>query len=82
VGDMVISRVMATCRALIGRVLRAGRPGKQAELASGPAEPDRDWIGSLAGKGVILGDLVEPAIDPDEWGTLCDRSADSTLPDR
>jgi prevent-host-death family protein len=36
-----------------------------------PADKDSDDIfGFLAGKGSIKGDIVAPALDPEEWGEL------------
>jgi prevent-host-death family protein len=36
-----------------------------------PAEEDKDEIyGFLKGKGEIIGDVVSPALTPEEWGDL------------
>jgi prevent-host-death family protein len=36
-----------------------------------PVNTDTDEIyGFLAGKGVVNGDIVSPAVSPDEWGEL------------
>jgi prevent-host-death family protein len=37
-----------------------------------PVEPQADDIfGFLRGKGKITGDVVAPALTPEEWGDLC-----------
>jgi prevent-host-death family protein len=36
-----------------------------------PVEPqDDDIFGFLAGKGRIIGDVISPALTPEEWGEL------------
>jgi hypothetical protein len=37
-----------------------------------PFDPlkNRDWIGSMRGKSKILGDIVSPACDEDDWESL------------
>lgn len=41
-----------------------------AQLTPVPRSRDRDWKGVMAGSGEILGDLVAPATDPEEWEVL------------
>ena len=48
---------------------RFGKP--IAEIV--PVSPDAgpaEWIGSLKGTAEILGDIVAPASDPEEWEAL------------
>jgi len=37
-----------------------------------PLKPERaeEWLGAMQDRGEILGDLVAPAADPDEWEAL------------
>jgi hypothetical protein len=40
-----------------------------------PVTPETDrtgWIGSMAGTVKILGDIVSPGVDPDDWEALRD----------
>ena len=41
-----------------------------AQLVPLPARPEWDWSGAMEGTGRILGDLVEPISDEDEWEAL------------
>lgn len=48
-------------------VTKRGKP--LAKIA--PAAPEKDEIfGFYKGKGKILGDVVAPALTPEEWGSL------------
>ncbi len=49
-------------------VTKRGRP--VAQLAPLPPSATGDWSGALRGTGRILGDLVAPAADEDEWEAL------------
>ena len=75
---MAISRFKATCLAVLEEVRKTGTPvlitrfGKPvAEIVppSPPARPD-DWLGSMSSKGRIVGDIVSPATDEDDWEAL------------
>jgi len=76
--EIPISKFRETCLPVMESVRRTGKPvritryGKPVADVHPPApvKPERDWIGSLVGRGVIVGDLIEPAIDPDEWEAL------------
>lgn len=37
-----------------------------------PLPVESDWRGAMAGTGVIHGDLLMPATDPEEWEALRD----------
>jgi antitoxin (DNA-binding transcriptional repressor) of toxin-antitoxin stability system len=50
-------------------VTRFGKPVAEVIPAS-PKAGSRDWIGSMKGKMEILGDIVSPASDEDEWEVL------------
>lgn len=68
--EVAISEFKAKCLALLDEVQKTKQPiivtkrGKPvAEVV--PAVPERkaDWIGSMAGKMAITGDIISPVID-------------------
>lgn len=78
VESISISHFKATCLAVLERVRRTGRPirvtrrGKPvADVVPPPpgTRPD-NWIGSLAGRARITGDIVSPAGNPSDWEAL------------
>jgi prevent-host-death family protein len=72
---MAISEFKATCLAVLERVKRTGQPiivTKRGEPIAkvcppAPSAPAGDWIGSLAGSMTFQGDIISPAMDPEEW---------------
>ena len=78
--EVAISEFKAKCLALLEQVsktkqpLRITRHGKPvAEVV--PPSPTQDrsaWIGSMKGRMEILGDIISPAADEDEWEALRD----------
>jgi prevent-host-death family protein len=78
--EVSISEFKAKCLALLEQVnktkrpLRVTRHGKPvAEVVPPTAVADRAaWIGSMKGKMEILGDIISPAADEDEWEVLRD----------
>jgi prevent-host-death family protein len=65
----VLEQVRATKRPI--RVTRFGKP--VAEVVPPTAVEDRKaWIGSMKGTFEILGDIVSPANDENEWEVLRD----------
>lgn len=68
----------ANCLAVVQRVQKTGKPieitryGKAvAEIV--PVRPkarNKSWIGSMAGTGEILGDIISPAIPESDWDML------------
>jgi antitoxin (DNA-binding transcriptional repressor) of toxin-antitoxin stability system len=75
--EVAISEFKAKCLSLIDQVdktkqpLRIMRRGKVvAELFPPAPESKGDWLGSMKGRMDILGDIVSPAADPDEWEVL------------
>jgi prevent-host-death family protein len=73
--EVAISEFKAKCLALLEQVRRTRKPlrvtrfGKPvAEIVPPSATMDRDaWVGSMKGSMEILGDIVSPATDDDEW---------------
>lgn len=66
-----------TCLRLLDEVGESGEPivitkrGKAvAQLTQVELAPADDWRGALHGRGEIRGDLVVPAVAPDEWHAL------------
>jgi len=72
------SEFKAKCLALLDQVNETGRPlcitkhGKVVAELVPPRVNQRTgkWLGFGAGTGVILGDIVGPAVDEDEWDVL------------
>lgn len=75
---IAISKFKATCLSVVERVRRTKKPilitrfGKPvAEVIPPPPAPKpEDWLGSLAGTGRIVGDLVSPASEEGDWEVL------------
>jgi prevent-host-death family protein len=75
---IAISKFKATCLAVVERVRRTKKPvlitrfGKPvAEVVPPPPAPKpEDWLGSLAGTGRIVGDIVKPASEESDWEVL------------
>jgi prevent-host-death family protein len=78
--EVAISEFKAKCLALLERVratkqpIRITRFGKPvAEVVPPTSVMDREaWFDSMKGTFEILGDIVSPAIDEDEWEVLRD----------
>jgi prevent-host-death family protein len=68
-----------TCLRLLDEVGESGEPivitkrGRPVAQLT-PVKPERpeDWRGAMRGRGKILGDIVAPAAEPDEWEVLRD----------
>ena len=43
---------------------------QDADISSSSKPTKRDWMGSMAGTCQILGDIVGPSTDEDEWDAL------------
>jgi len=73
-----ISKFKATCLALLDRVKRTGQPilvtrkGEPVAQVIPPPPPERPgaWLGSFASSGKIVGDIVSPALNAEEWDVL------------
>ena len=78
--EVAISEFKAKCLALLEQVRKTKQPiritrfGKPvAEVVPPTAVMDREkWIGSMRDTIEILGDIVSPANDEDEWEVLRD----------
>jgi len=78
--EVAISEFKAKCLALLEQVRRTRKPirvtrfGKPvAEIVPPSAVMDRDaWIASMKGSFKIVGDIIEPSSDADEWEALRD----------
>ena len=73
-----ISRLKATCLAVLDKVKRTGKPvlvtrrGIPIAMIEPPPPPEvkESWLGSFKHKGKIIGDIVSPASNELEWGVL------------
>ena len=78
VETLSVSKFKATCLQLLQKVKRTGRPiliTRRGEpiaqvVPPPPPEPIQDWLGCMQGTGRIIGDIVGPATDEDEWEAL------------
>jgi len=77
--EMAISKFRTHCLEVIARVERTRKPvritkrGKPvAELTPTVQEKRKERLpfGSMRGTGQILGDIVAPASDPEDWDAL------------
>jgi len=76
--EVSISELRAKCVALFEQVQKTRKPirvmrfGKPiADIVPTPPQSSRaDWFGSMKGTFEILGDIVSPASDEDEWKVL------------
>ncbi|MCL2770653.1 MAG: type II toxin-antitoxin system Phd/YefM family antitoxin [Solirubrobacterales bacterium] len=66
-----------SCLRLLDEVGASGEPivitkrnRPVAQLVPVPLQRAEDWRGSMRERGAIRGDLVAPALDPEEWESL------------
>ena len=73
-----ISTFKATCLALLDKVkrtrkpllvLRRGEPVAQVIPPPLPKKP-KTWLGSFRSTGKIVGDIVSPVLEEDDWEVL------------
>ena len=77
---IAISKFKATCLAVLEQVRKTHKPvlvtrfGKPVAQILPPPPPQSaaSWLGSLAGQGTILGDIISPASDESDWEALKD----------
>ena len=75
---VTISEFKATCLALLNKVKKTGqtilvtRRGEPVALITPPPEPEKpvSWIGMFQSNGKIIGDIISPAMDDNEWEVL------------
>jgi prevent-host-death family protein len=77
--QVAISEFKAKCLAILDEVQKTKqsilitRRGKAVAEVNPPSPiNNRSWIGSMKGRMEILGDIVSPASDPDDWEALRD----------
>lgn len=78
--EIAISKFKATCLAVLERVRQTGRPirvtrfGVPVAEVVPPSPPPRQsgWLGCMQGRVEIKGDIIAPAVDPDDWEVVRD----------
>ena len=76
--QIAISKFKSTCLAILERVRRTRQPVlvtrfgvPVAQVVPPPPQPRlKRRLGSMQGTGQILGDIISPATDEDEWEVL------------
>jgi prevent-host-death family protein len=76
--EIAVSKFKATCLSVVEQVRKTRKPvritrfGKPVAELVPPSPPARraNWMGCMAGKVEILGDIISPATDPEEWDAL------------
>ena len=76
--EIAVSKFKATCLAVIEnvrktrqpiRITRFGKPVAEVVPPSVPARP-AGWLGCMAGSGKILGDIISPTTEEEDWDAL------------
>ncbi len=79
--EVAISEFKAKCLALLEqvqktkkpiRITRRGKPIAEVVPPSPSASDRSKLFGSMVGRGEILGDIVSPAMEEDDWEVLRD----------
>ncbi|MBI1355685.1 MAG: type II toxin-antitoxin system prevent-host-death family antitoxin [Acidobacteria bacterium] len=78
VEQIAISKFKASCLSILEEVRKTGKPvvvtrfGKPVATIEPPPAPKEGArrLGSMAGTGRILADIVEPAVTPEEWDAI------------
>jgi prevent-host-death family protein len=76
--EIAVSKFKATCLSVLERVRKTRKPilitrfGKPVAEVVPPSAPDRpaNWLGSMAGTGRIVGDVISPAAAREDWEAL------------
>ncbi len=76
--EIAISKFKATCLAVLERVRKTGKVVVVTRFGEPVAEvvpphasrKTKRWLGSRAGTGQIIGDIVSPASAEDDWDAL------------
>jgi len=64
----ILDRVARTGETLV--ITRRGRPLARVLPVSGSTGDD--WLGSLKGTARAMDDLIEPAVDPEDWEAIAE----------
>lgn len=75
---IAVSKFKATCLGVLENVRKTRKPilvtkfGKPiAAIHPPPSEPPvKNWLGSMAGAAEIRGDIVGPAMAPEDWEAI------------
>jgi prevent-host-death family protein len=76
--EIAVSKFKATCLSVLEnvrktrkpvRITRFGKPIAEVVPPSVPARP-KDWLGSMAGTTKIIGDIISPVSDEEDWDVL------------
>jgi prevent-host-death family protein len=76
--EIAISKFKATCLSVLEnvrktrkpiRITRFGKPVAEVVPPSVSAQP-ATWLGSMAGSTKIIGDIISPASDEEDWDAL------------
>lgn len=78
--EVSISEFKAKCLAILEQVRKTKKPVRITRFGKPVAEvvppsPDKErgnWLGFMKGRGEILGDIISPATDPEDWAVLRD----------
>jgi prevent-host-death family protein len=78
INKIAISEFKATCLKVLDQVKKTGNPiyiTKRGELIAmvSPPPPKAEsasWLGAFKGDGRIVGDVISPVVDEDEWEVL------------
>jgi prevent-host-death family protein len=76
--EIAISKFKATCLAVLESVRKTGKTVLVTRFGEPVAEivpphksrKPKHWVGSRAGTGQIIGDIVSPASAEDDWDAL------------
>jgi antitoxin (DNA-binding transcriptional repressor) of toxin-antitoxin stability system len=76
--EIAVSKFKATCLSVVAKVNRTRKPVRLMRFGKPYARivPDeepmsrKEWIGNAKGTGEILGDIVGPSTDPEDWDAL------------
>ena len=76
--EIAVSKFKATCLAVLERVRKTKTPilvtrfGKPVAQVIPPPIPERpaNWLGSMRGTMQIVGDIVSPVVDEEDWEVL------------
>lgn len=75
---IAISKFKAQCLAILAKVRKTGRSVQitrfgepVAEIVPpSPAPRAEDWVGSMRETGRVVGDIVSPVVDDNDWEVL------------